>query len=130
MQPSLANKVVNRHGLISSALSGMPLETKVAVASVISRSYDVTVPWNVPIVPFPVWAKNNFPKIDDISDDFICKRTENAAIEGEIGSFYGPVSKVSGLPQGYGVFVAGGWVHCSSVANGAFTTGKRVSVNK
>ncbi len=98
MQPSLANKVVNRHGLISSALSGMPLETKVAVASVISRSYDVTVPWNVPIVPFPVWPQNNFPKIDDISDDFICKRTENAAIEGEIGSFYGPVSKVSGLP--------------------------------
>ncbi len=82
MQPSLASKVVNRHGLISSALSGMPLDTQVAVSSVISRSYDVTVPWNVPIVPFPVWAKKNFPKIDDISDDFICKRKVNAAIEG------------------------------------------------
>ena len=131
MQPSLANKVVNRHGLISSGLSGMPLETQVAVASVISRSYDVTVPWNVPFVAFPVKsAQNNFPKIDDISDDFICKRTENTAIEGENGSFFGPVSKVSGLPQGYGVFVTDQWVHCSSVANGIFTAGKRVSVNK
>ena len=54
MQPSLAKKVVNRHGLISSALSGMPLEPYVAVASVISRSYDITVLWNVPFVPFPV----------------------------------------------------------------------------
>ena len=99
MQPSLASKVVDRHGLISSALSGMPLETQVAVASVINRSYEITVPWNVPFVPFPAEAaRNKFPKIDDISDDFICKRTENAEIEGEIGSFYGPVSKVSGLP--------------------------------
>ena len=129
MQPSLANKVVNRHGLISSALSGMPLETQTAVSSVISRSYDITVLWNVPFVPFPVNAQNKFPKIDDISDDFIFKRTENVIIEGEDGTFYGPVSKLSDLPQGYGVFVTGGWVHCSSVANGIFTTGKRVSVN-
>ncbi len=98
MQPSLANKVVNRHGLISSALSGMPLETEVAVASVISRSYEITVPWNVPTVPFPVWAQNNFPKIDENSDDFMFKRTKNLALEGKIGSFYGPVSKVSGHP--------------------------------
>ena len=85
MQPSLANKIVNRHGLISSALPRMPLETQVTVSSVINRSYDVTVPWNLPIVPFPVTAQNNFPKIDDISNDFICKRTENAIIEGENG---------------------------------------------
>ncbi len=130
MKPSLANKVVNRHGLTSSALTGIPLETQVAVSSVINRSYDVTVPWNVPFVPFPIYAQNNFPKIDDISDDFICKRTENAIIEGGDGTFYGPVSKVSGLPQGYGVFVADDWVLCSSVANGIFTTGKSVSINK
>ena len=68
MQPSLASKVVNRHGLISSALSRMPLETQTAVSSVISRSYDITVPWNVPFVPFPVCTQNNFPKIDEISD--------------------------------------------------------------
>jgi hypothetical protein len=54
MQPSLASKIVNRHGLISGALSAMPIETQVTVASLINRSYDVTVPWNVPIVPFPV----------------------------------------------------------------------------
>ncbi len=44
--------------------------------------------------------------------------------------FFGPVSKVSDLPQGYGVFVSDDWVHCGSVANGIFTTGKRVSINK
>ena len=99
MQPSLANKIVNHHGLISSALFTMPLDTQVTVAALISRSYDITVPWNVPIVPFPVKASQiNFPKIDDISDDFIFKRTKNAIIEGEDGTFFGPVSKVSGLP--------------------------------
>jgi len=98
MQPSLASKVVNLHGLMSSALSGMPLEVKTAVASLISRSYNITVPWNVPSVPFPANAQNNFLKIDDISDDFFCTRTKNAVIEGEDGTFYGPVSKLSGLP--------------------------------
>ena len=98
MQPSLASKVVNLHGLMSSALSGMPLEVQTAVASLIDRSYNITVPWNVPFVLFPANAKNHFPKIDDISDNFICKRTENAIIEGENGTFYGPVSKLSGLP--------------------------------
>ncbi len=76
----------------------MPLETQTAVSSVISRSYDITVPWNVPFVPFPVYAQNKFSKIDDISNDFISKRTENAIIEGEGGTFYGPVSKSTGLP--------------------------------
>ena len=98
MQPSLANKIVNRHGLISGPLSAMPIETQVTVASLIHRSYDITVPWNVPLVPFPVEAKIKFPKIDDISNDFIFKRTGNAIIEGEDGAFYGPVSKLSGLP--------------------------------
>ena len=53
-----------------------------------------------------------------------------AAIEGENGSFFGSVSKATGLPQGYGVLVTNEWVHCSSVANGIFAAGKRVSVNK
>jgi hypothetical protein len=130
MQPSLANKIVNRHGLISSAISRMPLETQVAVASVIIRAYDITVPWNVPPVPLPYKAPNNFPKVDDISDQFTFKRTENALIEGENGYFIGPVFKATGLPQGYGVFVTDEWVHCGSVGNGIFTDGKRVSVNK
>jgi len=96
MQPSLASKVVNLHGLMSSSLSGMPLEVQIAVASLIDRSYNITVPWNLPFVPFP--GQNNFPEIDDISDDFIFKRTVNAAIEGEHGDFFGPVSKATGLP--------------------------------
>ena len=98
MQPSLASKVINLHGLMSSSLSGMPLEVQTAVSSLINRSYNITVPWNVQYVPFPVNSQNIFPKIDDISDDFIFKRTENVVIEGEHGEFYGPVSKATGLP--------------------------------
>ena len=51
-------------------------------------------------------------------------------IEGESGTFYGPVNKVTGLPQGYGVFYTGFWVHCSSVLNGKLFEGRRVSVNR
>ncbi len=89
---------MNEHGLISNALASMPLETQIAVASVINRSYETTVPWNTPAVPFPIKAPNSFPKIDDISADFVCKRTKNVVIEGEKGTFFGPVNKVTGLP--------------------------------
>ena len=108
----------------------MPLETQIAVASVITRSYETTVPWNTPAVRFPIKFLNSFPKIDDISAEFVCKRTENVIIEEEKGTFSGPVNKVTGLPQGYGVFVEveGLWVHCSSVLNGTFCEGRRVSV--
>ena len=51
-------------------------------------------------------------------------------IEGEKGTFYGPVNIKSNLPQGYGVFYTDLWVHCSSVTNGTFAAGKRVSVNR
>ena len=100
------------------------------MASLLNRPYDTTVPWNVPTVPFPVEVPNSFPKIDDISPDFVCKRTKNAVIAGEEGDFYGPVNITTGIPQGCGVFVAGPWVHCGSVLNGDVAEGKRVSVNR
>ena len=84
----------------------------------------------MPAVPFPTKAPNSFPRIDEISADFLCKPTENAVVEGEEGTFYGPVNKVTGLPQGYGVLDTGSWVHCSSVFNGTFSEGRRVSVNR
>ena len=37
---------------------------------------------------------------------------------------------MTGLPQGYGVFDTDEWVHCSSVLNGTFGEGRRVSVNR
>ena len=61
---------MNEHGLISNALAVMPLEVQVAVACVINRSYEITVPWNTPAVPFPIKAPSNFPNIDDISADY------------------------------------------------------------
>jgi hypothetical protein len=106
----------------------MPLETQIVVASVINRSYETTVPWNTPAVPFPIKDQNNFPKLNNISADFVCKRTQNVVIEGEKGTFYGPVKKVTGLPQGYSAFVTDEWLHCSSVLNGTFCEGRRVSM--
>ncbi len=50
-------------------------------------------------------------------------------IEEKKGKFIGPVTKVSGLPHGYGVFVEdNNDLHFGSVANGVFTDGKRVSI--
>ena len=55
--------------------------------------------------------KNVFPKIDDITDEFVCKRI-GASIENEDGHFYGSVSKQLDQPYGYGVFVTSEWIHC------------------
>jgi hypothetical protein len=129
MPKSIIQRALKEHGLTSNLLASMPLETQIAVASVINRSYETTVPWNTPAVPFPIRAQNNFLKFNDVSADFVCKRTDNVIIEGEMGKFYGPVNKVTGLPQGYGILVTDEWVHCSSVLNGTFSEGRRVSVN-
>jgi hypothetical protein len=72
---------------------------------------------------------NVFPEIDAISDQFVCKRVE-ANIEGEKGYFYGSVSKITGSPDGYGVFTADDWVHCGKVELGHFTDGRKVSVSE
>jgi hypothetical protein len=48
-------------------------------------------------------AKNVFPNIDEISNAFVCKRTQ-AKIADKDGYFHGSVSKTTGLPSGYGVF--------------------------
>ena len=37
--------------------------------------------------------------------------------------------KSSGLPDGYGVFIVGKWVHCGKVKDGLFQDGRMVSVN-
>ena len=72
---------------------------------------------------------NIFPKIDDISDEFVCKRME-ANIEGEKGYFYGSVSKTTGSPDGYGVFKTDNWVHCGKVEHGHFADERKVSVSQ
>ena len=45
--------------------------------------------------------------------------------------FFGIVSTLTGLPDGYGVFKAfGGWIICGKVKDGVYQEGSRVSVNK
>ncbi len=79
-------------------------------------------------VLLPQDLPNVFPKIDAISDQFVCKGME-ANIEGEQGNFYGSVCKVAGSPDGYGVFQTVDWVHCGKVENGHFTDGRKVSAS-
>ena len=92
MKRSTISRAVNEHGLISNALAHMPLETQVAVASVINRSYEITVPWNVPVVPFPTKTPTSFPKVNDLPAGFVCTTTEKVMADGNIGTFYGPVN--------------------------------------
>jgi hypothetical protein len=56
----------------------------------------------------------DFPNLKIPSDDHVIKRKE-ATIEGESGTFYGIFCKSTGLPDGFGVFVAGDWVHCGEI---------------
>lgn len=57
----------------------------------------------------PQQMNNSFPKVDDISDEFVCKR---ALADDGNSYFYGSVDKLSGLPSGLGVLVAHEWIHC------------------
>ena len=52
----------------------------------------MTVPWNIFSVALPQESPNIFPKIDDVSDEFVIKRKE-ASVEGEKGYFFGPFFK-------------------------------------
>ena len=77
----------------------------------------------------PIDPLCDFPKLEIPSEDFFCRRVE-ANIEGDSGEFFGIVCKSTGLPDGYGVFKAGDWVHCGKVEHGVFQEGRMVSVNK
>ncbi len=77
----------------------------------------------------PIDPHCDFPKLEIPSEDFVCKKIE-ANIEGDSGEFFGIVCKSTGLPNGYGVFRAGDWVHCGKVKHGVFQEGRMVSVNQ
>ena len=93
-----------------------------------SRTHDFTVPWNIFSVAIPQDLPDSFPKIDDVSNKFVCER-KDTTIEGETGWFYGPVNKRTWLPNGLGVFTTGAWIHFGKVKDVLFADGRRVSVN-
>ena len=66
-------RVASEHGLISNVLPGLTLVDRLKLSSICSRTYLVTVPWNMPAVKMPLDSQN-FPQIDKISEDFVCKR--------------------------------------------------------
>ena len=130
MKKTLGERVVTEHGPITNILPAQTLVDQVTMSNINSRTYKVTVPWFSVSILSAIKALSVFPKIDDIADDFVCKRIETE-IEGEKGYFYGSVEKQTDEPSGEGVFKAeNGWIRCGRVLNGTFTDGRRVSVNK
>ena len=120
MHKSRGKRIVTEHGLVSNVLPGLVLSDQLLIANLNSRTYGVTVPWYSTCIQMPSQAVSIFPKIDQISDDFVFKRTD-ATIDNEQGIFYGSVHKQTGLPSGEGVFVAeNGWIHCGAVREGTF----------
>ncbi len=65
----------------------------------------------------------DFPNLKIPSADHVIKRMK-AKIEGQTGIFYGIFRKSTGLPDGFGVFVAGDWVHFGEVKNGVYQDGR------
>ena len=82
MKKSLSHRIVTEHGQISNILLALPFFNQAILANVYSRTYEITVPWNSGCVRIPKKAASVFPKIDEISNDHICKSTK-AIIEGE-----------------------------------------------
>ena len=88
MKKRFGQRIVEQHGLICNVLTALNFTDQIKLASLNSRTYDVTVPWNAPRVAFPANIPNTFPKIEAVTRDTVCKRTE-ATIEGEKGQFFG-----------------------------------------
>ncbi len=110
-QANIGRRVISEHGLISNVLVALGLVDIVRIANIFRRTHRVTVPWNSGTLVIPRDSPSKFPKIVIPSDEFVCRRIE-ANIDGETGVFYGWIKKSTNQPEGYGVFVAGDWVHC------------------
>ena len=82
MQPSLGHKILTKHGLIDNVLTPLPFEAQLTLAKVIRRTYEITVPFNVPSVKIKVKETNLFPKIDEVTADCLCTVIGDAVVEG------------------------------------------------
>ena len=78
------------------------------------------MPHNVQPVMIQTKSPNAFLKLEVVSSDLEIKRIQ-ATIEGEVGEFFGLVSKLTSSPSGFGVLKTGDWVHCGSVNERGFT---------
>ena len=79
------NRIVKEHGHISNVLPGLHLVDQLAVAGICDRTYHITVSWNVSaIILHPKRQASVFPKINDIPDNFVCKRIETKIIVEEL----------------------------------------------
>jgi hypothetical protein len=129
MQSSLGKRVITENGPITNLLAYLDFIDQIRIAIICKRTYQITVANNTLVVKLPIDRLCDFPGLKIPSDDFVCKRIK-ATIEGESGEFFGIVRKLTDLPDGYGVFKAGDWVHCGEVKDEKFLDGRRVSVNK
>jgi hypothetical protein len=93
MQSSLGHTIVTKHGLISNVLIALPFEAQLILACLMRRTYEITVPCNVPIV------KN---KDDDITISLECKKVYVSIIEGENKTFCGIAHETKGNPEKFG----------------------------
>ncbi len=125
---SLGSRVILEHGPITNVLVALDLIHQIRIANICKRTYKITVVQNTWAVRLPIDRLCDFPGLEIPSGDFVCKRI-TAIIEGKSGEFFGIICKLNGLPDGYGVFKADGWVHCGEVKNSKFLEGRRVSVN-
>ncbi len=129
MKASLGSRVILEHGPITNVLVGLELIDQIRIANICQRTYQITVAHNTCFLILPIDPLCDFPNLKIPSEAFVCKRIL-AIIDGEPGLFFGIVSKQNNLPDGYGVFKAGDWVHCGNVRDGVFQEGRRVSANK
>ena len=106
MQTSLGRRVILEHGPITNVLAGLELIDQIRIANICKRTYKITVTHNTLAVRLPIDRLCDFPSLKIPSDDFVCKRIK-ATIDGKPGEFFGIVCKLTGLPDGYGVFKAG-----------------------
>ena len=105
MKKSLGSRIVMEHGLISNILPALELADQVEFANINTRTYEKTVPWSSVRVETPKNTPSILPKIDDITENYVCKRRE-ANFEGEKGYFFGSVDKQTNSCSGEGVFLA------------------------
>ncbi len=129
MQTSLGSRVILEHGPITNVLAALDLIDQIHIAIICKRTYKITVANNTFAVRLPIDSSIcDFPGLKIPSASFVCKRIW-LEIDGTSGSFYGIVCRQTNLPDGYGVFKAGGWIICGQFKDGTFHDGRKVSLD-
>lgn len=65
MKANKGVKIVNKHGNMCNVLPGLSTYALIQISDLVTRTYEITVPWNVGSIVLPFRKSSVFPKINE-----------------------------------------------------------------